>query len=109
MGNTTWIAVENNIVIETSKYEMLAWVYCVVGLLVLRAFRSLKAIICIITPLTMTSILCQALITYMGIGVKMATLPVIALGVVLAYYMINGEILVNAYLHTLQSTDMADD
>ena len=55
----------------------------------------------------------------MGIGVKVATLPVIALGVgigvdygiyiytKLEYYMKNGEPLVNAYLHTLRSTGKA--
>jgi hypothetical protein len=44
----------------------------------------------------------------MGIGVKIATLPMFALGVVLVYYIINGEILANAYLKILRSTDIAD-
>lgn len=113
------IEAATNIVIETSQYEMLAWVYSVVALLVLLTFRSFKAVICIIMPLAMTSILCQALMTYMGIGVKVATLPVIALGVgigvdygiyiytKLEYYMKNGETLINAYLHTLRSTGKA--
>jgi predicted RND superfamily exporter protein len=113
------IEAATNIVIETSQYEMLAWVYGVVALLVLLTFRSFKAVICIIMPLAMTSILCQALMTYMGIGVKVATLPVIALGVgigvdygiyiytKLEYYMKNGETLINAYLHTLRSTGKA--
>ena len=91
----------------------------VVGFLVFLTFRSIKAVICIIMPLAMTSIFCQALMTYMGIGVKVATLPVIALGVgigvdygiyiytKLEYYMKNGEPLVNAYLHTLRSTGKA--
>jgi predicted RND superfamily exporter protein len=34
-----------------------------------------------ILPLVLTSILCEALMVYMGTGVKVATLPVIALGV----------------------------
>ena len=44
-------------------------------------FRSVKAVLCIVLPLTLTSLLCQALMAWMGIGVKVATLPVIALGV----------------------------
>ncbi len=113
------IEAATNVVIATSQYEMLAWVYGVVAFLVFLTFRSFKAVICIIMPLAVTSILCQALMTYMGIGVKVATLPVIALGVgigvdygiyiytKLEYYMKNGESLTNAYLHTLRSTGKA--
>ena len=36
---------------------------------------------CSLMPLVLTSILCEALMVVMGIGVKVATLPVIALGV----------------------------
>ena len=113
------IEAATNIVIETAQYEMLAWVYGVVGVLVFLTFRSIKTVICIIVPLAMTSVLCQALMTYMGIGVKVATLPVIALGVgigvdygiyiysKLEYYMKQGESLTAAYLHTLRSTGKA--
>jgi predicted RND superfamily exporter protein len=44
-------------------------------------FRSVKAVICILLPLALTSLLCQGLMAVLGIGVKVATLPVIALGV----------------------------
>ncbi|RDE25350.1 RND family transporter [Motiliproteus coralliicola] len=113
------IEAATNIVIETAQYEMLAWVYGVVGVLVFLTFRSVKTVICIIMPLAMTSVLCQALMTYMGIGVKVATLPVIALGVgigvdygiyiysKLKFYMDQGEPLTDAYLHTLRSTGKA--
>ena len=117
-GNAGIEAATNN-VIETAQYEMLAWVYGVVGFLVFLTFRSLKTVICILTPLAMTSVLCQALMTHLGIGVKVATLPVIALGVgigvdygiyiytKLEYYIKNGESLTEAYLHTLRSTGKA--
>ncbi|WP_421862132.1 efflux RND transporter permease subunit [Motiliproteus sp.] len=113
------IEAATNIVIETAQYEMLAWVYGVVGVLVFLTFRSVKTVVCIIMPLAMTSVLCQALMTYMGIGVKVATLPVIALGVgigvdygiyiysKLQFYMEQGESLTDAYLHTLRSTGKA--
>jgi predicted RND superfamily exporter protein len=113
------IEAATNIVIETAQYKMLAWVYGVVGLLVLLTFKSVKKVVCIILPLAMTSVLCQALMTYMGIGVKVATLPVIALGVgigvdygiyiytQLERYLRAGESLTDAYLLTLRGTGKA--
>ncbi|MNF34450.1 MMPL family protein [compost metagenome] len=44
-------------------------------------FRSWRATLVALLPLVLTSILCEALMVAMGIGVKVATLPVIALGV----------------------------
>ncbi len=67
--------------IENSRLKMLYLVYGVVALLVFISFGSLRAVFCILLPLALTSILCQALMTYLDIGVKVATLPVIALGV----------------------------
>jgi len=67
--------------IENSRLKMLYLVYGVVSLLVFLSFGSLRAVVCIVLPLALTSILCQALMATLGIGVKVATLPVIALGV----------------------------
>ena len=44
-------------------------------------FRSWRAVVVAVLPLVLTSILCEALLVALGIGVKVATLPVIALGV----------------------------
>jgi predicted RND superfamily exporter protein len=68
-------------VIEEAQIQMLVWVYGVVILLCLVNFRSLRITACIIVPLALTSVLAQALMAVLGIGVKVATLPVIALGV----------------------------
>lgn len=67
--------------IARSQLKMLYLVYAVVAALVFFSFGSWRAVICILTPLALTSILCQALMAHLGIGVKVATLPVIALGV----------------------------
>lgn len=75
------IEAATNIVIEKAQYQMLAWVYGVVSLLCFITFRSLRTVVCIILPLALTSLLCQALMAWVGIGIKVATLPVIALGV----------------------------
>jgi predicted RND superfamily exporter protein len=50
-------------------------------LLCLVTFRSWRAVLCAVLPLVLTSILCEALMVALDIGVKVATLPVIALGV----------------------------
>jgi len=113
------IEAATNIVIEKAQYRMLAWVYGVVALLCLITFRSLRAAVCVLVPLGLTSVLCQALMTYLGIGVKVATLPVIALGVgvgvdygiyifsKLETYLKDGKPLAQAYYHTLKTTGKA--
>jgi len=76
-------------------------------------------VVCIIVPLGLTSILCQALMAQLGIGVKVATLPVIALGVgigvdygiyiysKLDHFLKQGLDLENAYRETLKTTGKA--
>jgi predicted RND superfamily exporter protein len=117
-GNSGIDAATNDIVSE-AQYKMLAWVYGVVSLLVLLAFRSPRAVVCIILPLALTSVLGQALMTFLGIGVKVATLPVIALGVgigvdygiyifsKLETYLYRGLTLHDAYFQTLKTTGKA--
>src|SRR3546814_8796393 len=51
------------------------------ALLCLLTFRSWRATICVLVPLMMVSIFCNALMASMHIGLKVATLPVVALGV----------------------------
>lgn len=80
-AGTAGIEAATNAEIAKAENLMLVFVYSVVGSLVLLTFRSLKALVSILTPLALTSILCQALMAQLGIGVKVATLPVIALGV----------------------------
>lgn len=70
-----------NIVVAQANREMLMWVYAAVIVLCLVTFRSWRAVLCAVLPLMLTSVLCEALMVALGIGVKVATLPVIALGV----------------------------
>jgi predicted RND superfamily exporter protein len=70
-----------NIVVRDSILKMYAAVYSAVALLCFITFRSWRAVIVAIVPLVMTSILCKTLMVWLGIGLKVATLPVIALGV----------------------------
>jgi predicted RND superfamily exporter protein len=108
-----------NIVIGKAQYQMLALVYSVVSFLVFLTFRSWRAVACIILPLALTSVLGQALMALLGIGVKVATLPVIALGVGIGVdygiyifskmesYLKRGLSLYTAYLKALQTTGIA--
>jgi hypothetical protein len=75
------IEAATNIVVEKANLQMLALVYAAVIALSYITFRSFRAVVCAILPLMLTSVLCQALMVLMGIGIKVATLPVIALGV----------------------------
>ena len=75
------IEAATNIVVRESNRTMLLYVYSAVILLCFITFRSWRAVLVAVLPLVVTSILCEALMVMLGIGVKVATLPVIALGV----------------------------
>jgi uncharacterized protein len=70
-----------NIVVKKANTTMLLYVYGSVILLCLITFRSWRATVVAVLPLALTSILAEALMVWLGIGVKVATLPVVALGV----------------------------
>jgi predicted RND superfamily exporter protein len=70
-----------NQVVRKAWIQMLAYIYGAVAILCLIAFRSWRAVLVALLPLALTSVLCEALMVVLGIGVKVATLPVIALGV----------------------------
>jgi predicted RND superfamily exporter protein len=75
------IEAATNIVVEQANRTMLLYVYAAVIALCFITFRSWRAVVVAVVPLALTSILCEALMVALGIGVKVATLPVIALGV----------------------------
>ena len=75
------IEAATNIVVKEASRKMLMWVYAAVIALCFVTFRSWRAVVCAVLPLMLTSILCEALMVALDIGVKVATLPVIALGV----------------------------
>ena len=75
------IEAATNEVVQSTHDGMLAAVFLVVGLLCMILFRSWRALVCIMVPLALTSLLCYALMAHLGIGIKVATLPVAVLGV----------------------------
>jgi len=70
-----------NEVVGTANHRVLLAVYAAVTLLCLLVFRSWRAVVCAVLPLVLTSLMAEALMVALGMGVKVATLPVVALGV----------------------------
>jgi len=75
------IEAATNIVVKDAWRQMLFMVYGAVIVLCFITFRSWRAVLVAVLPLVLTSILAEALMVGLGMGVKVATLPVIALGV----------------------------
>ena len=79
-GNVGIIAATNQTVSAAEK-PMLGWVYAVTVVLTLMAFRSFTGMACIVIPLVVVSLLGNAIMAMLGIGLKVNTLPMMALGV----------------------------
>lgn len=79
-GNVGVMAATNEEV-ESAQFPILMYVYSAIILLCLITFRSLNATLCIIIPLALVSLLTYALMSVLEIGLKVNTLPVVALGV----------------------------
>jgi predicted RND superfamily exporter protein len=75
------IEAATNMVVRDAWRAMLFLVYGAVVVLCLITFRSWRAVVVAVLPLVLTSLLAEALMVGLGMGVKVATLPVIALGV----------------------------
>ena len=113
------IEAATNEVIKQSELIILVLVYICVAVMCMITFRSFTATLCIVLPLILTSVLGNALMATLGIGVKVATLPVIALGVGIGVdygiyiytrlesFLRQGLSLQEAYYETLKSTGKA--
>ncbi|GAA0771475.1 MMPL family transporter [Ideonella azotifigens] len=75
------IEAATNIVVKQAWTQMLLLVYAAVTILCFLTFRSWRAVLVAVLPLMLTSVLAEALMVKLNMGVKVATLPVIALGV----------------------------
>jgi len=80
-AGTAGIEAATNIVVRDAWRSMLLLVYGAVILLCFVTFRSWRAVVVAVLPLMLTSVMAEALMVVFGMGVKVATLPVIALGV----------------------------
>ncbi len=79
-GNVGVMAATNYEVAK-AQTPILIYVYAAIILLCLITFRTMLGTLCIVLPLVLVSYLAYALMAYMNIGLKVNTLPVVALGV----------------------------
>jgi predicted RND superfamily exporter protein len=115
-GGNAGVEAATNIVIARANELMLFLVYATVIVFCFIVLRSWRAVLCAVLPLILTSILAQALMVILGIGITVGTLPVVALGVgigvdyalyvlsIVIKHMRAGESLSEAYYRTLLFT-----
>ena len=75
------VAAATNEAVDKARWEMNFAIFGALLAMCLATFRSLRATLCILVPLALVSVLCEALMPLLGIGLKVSTLPVVALGV----------------------------
>jgi len=75
------VAAATNEAVDAARWEMNFAIFGALLAMCMVTFRSLRATLCILIPLAIVSVLCEALMPALGIGLKVSTLPVIALGV----------------------------
>ena len=114
-GNVGVMAATNEVV-DATQFPILVGVFSVITLLCWLTFRQIRAVLCIIIPLGLVSLLAYALMTLLEIGLKVSTLPVVALGVGIGVdygiyifsrmtgYLKAGQPLAEAYRRTLNVT-----
>lgn len=114
-GNVGVMAATNQAV-TAAEAPMLLYVYGTVLLFCALTFRSLVGTLATILPLILVSVLCDAFMAQLHIGLKTSTLPVTALGVGIGVdyglyifnrlqsYLKHGHSFSDAYYRTLQET-----
>ena len=114
-GNVGVIAATNQTV-SAAQLPIMLWVYGAIVIMCLITFRSIGGTLCVIIPLALVSLLCYALMAVMEIGLKVNTLPVVALGVGIgvdygiyiysrmAHFMHGGDELAEAFYKAMRTT-----
>jgi len=117
-GNVGVMAATNEVV-KAEEGQVVLWVYLVILALLWLCFRSWRGILCIVLPLGLVSVMGYAVMAALNIGMKVATLPVLALAVgigvdygiyvygVMAAGLAEGKSLRVAYFETLRGTGKA--
>ena len=118
-GGNVGVMAATNEEVAAAQFPILGYVYAAVILLCLVFFRSFAATACIALPLAGVSLLAYALMAILEIGLKVSTLPVVALGIGigvdygiyvygrLRLYLSEGLDFEAAYLKTLETAGSA--
>jgi predicted RND superfamily exporter protein len=113
------ITAATNEVVKHAEIPMLLYVYAVVVTLVLLTYREWRGSLCCVLPLILSTIIGNMFLTLAGIGLKISTLPVlaIAVGIGVDYgiyeynriqrYMAAGRNAYEAYLQALKDVGSA--
>ncbi len=80
-GGSLAVMAATNEVVASAQLPILVYIYAAILGLTALTFRSLRAMLCIVLPLALISVLIYALMALLGIGLTVSTLPVAALAV----------------------------
>ncbi len=80
-GSIVGVWAATNEAVEAAQFPILFYVFAAIIILCLVSFRSVAGTLCIVLPLGLVSLLAYALMSTLEIGLKVNTLPVVALGV----------------------------
>lgn len=80
-GGNVGVQSASNEAVKKAEVQMHGALLASVALFCWLTFRSFRAVLCIIMPLAVVATFCNALMAWLGIGLKVSTLPVLALGV----------------------------
>lgn len=80
-GSNIGVMAATNEAVDEAQFPILMYVFLAIIVLCLITFRSFTAMLCVVVPLALVSLLSYALMTWLEIGLKVNTLPVVALGV----------------------------
>ena len=79
-GNVGVMAATNEVV-EEQELKVVLYVYVVILIFMWLSFRSVAGVLCVVLPLSLVSTMAYAVMAVLDIGLKVATLPVVALAV----------------------------
>ncbi len=79
-GNVGVMAATNEAV-DAAAVTILVLVFGAISILFFAEFRSWRATLCIVLPLSIVAVMCSALMAMLDIGLKVSTLPVVAIAV----------------------------
>jgi uncharacterized protein len=114
-GNVGVMAAQNEEV-KDKELPILAYLFTAIAVMCFITFRSLAGTIVVMIPLALVSILVYAVMAFAGIGLKISTLPMVALGAGIGVdygiylfsrmqeYLRNGVGVQEAYVRTLRVT-----
>ncbi len=78
-GNVGVMAAQNEVV-QAKQFMILGWLFAAIVAMCLISFRSVAGTVAVVIPLILGSILVYTMMAFVGIGLKVHTLPMVALG-----------------------------